>query len=328
MNVSDITTWVLAALLVVSAVGVIFLTLSHRRYRRTHRELIAERERLLTVYEKNPAAVMTVDRDLTVTYANTKVSEIIGKDVSEVVGAKCHDTIVGQNEPCNGCLVQQVFATGRPASRIKHEMTTAGKENWLSQTWYPLRDANGEIDSVVEMATDISELKLDPLTSLPNRVLLRDRLDVALASARRHGLKVAVLFMDIDGFKEINDTLGHAAGDAVLTGVAERLRGIVRQDETLSRFGGDEFVLLLPAMESRSDAQNAAARVAEHLESPFVIGRDQVAVTMSVGIAHYDGGDETARQLLDRADEAMYEAKSVGGGCFAVSERSEVKTGV
>jgi diguanylate cyclase (GGDEF)-like protein/PAS domain S-box-containing protein len=305
----------IAALVLVAFVAItIEVTLS--RYRQTARELRAERERLKTLYEKNPAAVITLDRDLTVSYANEKVANVVGTGLEKIVGYTCHEAITGDEVPCEGCMVEKVFETGQPQSRIKHETTTAGRENWLSQVWYPLFSAEGHIESVVEIASDVSGLKLDPLTSLPNRILLRDRLDVAMASARRHGQEVAVLFMDIDEFKSINDTLGHAAGDAVLTGLAERMRGIVRQDETFARYGGDEFVLLLPAVESAEQLVAIAERISGHLESPFVVEGRDLRISTSIGIAVFAGDSETASDLIDRADAAMYAAKSSGGGTY------------
>ncbi len=314
LSPSGESTFVRVIVLVLIVVGVIFLELIRTRYRYASQELETERQRLQTMYEKNPSPVITLDRDLTVSYANEKVASVVGSDVATIVGQKCHKAIVGLEEPCDGCLADQVFRTGKPQSRIKHETTTAGRENWLSQVWYPLYDGEGEIESVVEVASDVSGLKLDPLTSLPNRILLRDRMDVALASARRHGQAVAVLFMDIDGFKEINDTLGHAAGDAVLAGLAERLRGIVRQDETFARVGGDEFVLLLPAVDSVESAERMAGRIIDHLDAPFVWDGHHMRVSASIGIALFAGDAETAEGLLERADAAMYVAKSEGGG--------------
>jgi diguanylate cyclase (GGDEF)-like protein len=171
------------------------------------------------------------------------------------------------------------------------------------------------VDSVVEIATDVSELRLDALTGLPNRLLFRDRLDVALAGAARRGSRLALLFLDIDGFKDVNDQMGHAAGDRLLMGVAERMRGIVRQDETLGRLGGDEFVLLVPSLEEGEEAVRLAERVLRHVRPPFVVDGRQVAVTLSIGICVCDCGAEapSAGELMREADEAMYRAKERGG---------------
>ncbi len=300
---------------VLAILGEIALT----RYQRTSRELRAEQVRLRSLYEKHPSPIVALDRELQVTFLNDRAVEAVGLPAESVRGQVCHKAIMGIDQPCEGCLVEQVFETGKPHSRIKHEVTLGGRENWLAQVWYAIPGADGEVESVVEIASDVSALKLDELTSLPNRLLLRDRLDIALAGAKRHGQLMAVLFMDIDGFKRVNDTMGHAAGDALLTGFAERLRGIVRQDETLARVSGDEFVLLLPSVESGEDVGRTAARIIEHLRAPFVIGGRDLPITASIGITLFAGGEATAEELLDRADQAMYAAKSQGGNTFRTS---------
>lgn len=289
------------------------------RYRRTQRQLEAERARLQALYEDNPSAIVSLDRDLVVSYVNRRAERLVGKPRSVLEGRRCYEAFVGGDAPCEGCLAPQVFETGETHSRIKHERTVTGRENWLSQMWYPLFDTNGRVESIVEIATDISELKLDPLTSLPNRLLFRDRLDVALAGARRHGQMLAVLFIDIDGFKEINDELGHAAGDVVLRSVADRMRSAVRQDETLARIGGDEFVLLVPTLDHPNDVERIAARVLSQLDESFHVGDSTLHITVSVGACVYQGGTATGADILDAADASMYEAKNAGGGTYRVA---------
>jgi diguanylate cyclase (GGDEF)-like protein len=285
------------------------------RYRATAGELENERRNLRALYEHHPSAIVTLDRDLDVRYANLRTSDVVGRPRTDLVGTHCYRSIMGLEEPCDGCLVAQVFETGSPHSRIKHEVTVAGKENWLSQLWYPLLDEEGAVESVVEIASDVSELRLDALTGLPNRLLFRDRLDVALAGAARRSSRLALLFLDIDGFKEVNDQMGHAAGDRLLTGVAERMRGIVRQDETLGRLGGDEFVLLVPSLEESEEAVRLAERVLGQVRPPFVVDGRQVPVTLSIGICICDCSAEapSAGELMREADEAMYRAKERGG---------------
>lgn len=309
-----------ATVIVLAAVAAGIGEMVLRRYRRTAAELHAEQRRLQSLYDTNPAAIITLDRDMTVSYLNTKAQELVGLPAARIKDHACHLAIMGSDQLCEGCLVPQVIETGRPHSRIKHEITAGGKENWISQVWYPLLAADGSVESVVEIAADVSELKLDPLTGLPNRILFRDRMEVAMASARRHSQRMAVLFMDIDGFKGINDSLGHAAGDTLLTGFAERLRGIVRQDETLARISGDEFAILLPSVEGHEDAEIVASRVIDQLKNPFVLGGKNAPITVSIGAAVYDGGDTSLEVLLARADSAMYEVKDRGGNGYQQAE--------
>jgi diguanylate cyclase (GGDEF)-like protein len=156
----------------------------------------------------------------------------------------------------------------------------------------------------------------DGLTGLPNRMLLRDRLAQALAAARRGGDHVGLLYLDLDGFKGVNDRLGHEAGDRVLVGVAQRLRPLLREEDTLARLGGDEFAVLLPRIDSRTSAELVAERILEALLVPFGRGAKSARLGCSIGIAIAleDGADPEL--LLRRADEAMYAAKASGKNCW------------
>jgi diguanylate cyclase (GGDEF)-like protein/PAS domain S-box-containing protein len=150
----------------------------------------------------------------------------------------------------------------------------------------------------------------DPLTGLPNRVLLLDRLEVALAQRQRSG--VALVFVDLDHFKLVNDSLGHAAGDALLTAAATRIRAVVRPGDTVARFGGDEFVVLAEPVIDERDAEGLAERLAAALAEPFDLDGEEVFVTASIGIALASGADGDAHALLRDADAAMYRAKEAG----------------
>ena len=154
----------------------------------------------------------------------------------------------------------------------------------------------------------------DALTALPNRVLFRDRLEQAIAQAHRHGTRLAVLFVDLDNFKQINDTLGHAIGDQVLQQAASRLAGCIRDSDTVGRHGGDEFLVLLTDVNLPVDADAIAGKIAATLDTPSHIGNNILRLSASIGISLYpDDGDE-ADMLIDRADAAMYLAKRRGAG--------------
>lgn len=155
----------------------------------------------------------------------------------------------------------------------------------------------------------------DPLTGLANRTLFDDRLEHALAQAKRHGRKMAVMFIDLDGFKAINDTRGHEAGDQVLIGVAERLVGMTRADDTVARLGGDEFLYLVSELSSAEAAARVARKVSDGVCAPLPIPcGDPIAVLCSLGVALYPADGRTVSELVQRADEAMYRAKHAGGG--------------
>ena len=161
----------------------------------------------------------------------------------------------------------------------------------------------------------------DPLTGLPNRTLFLDRLDAALQRARRQHSKVAVLFVDLDGFKRVNDTLGHEVGDEVLAGVARRLRGALRRSDTVARLGGDEFGVIVEDLGLPSDAARAAEQVAAALERPIVGGGRPHAMQASIGTALSGIDGDAPDELLRCADAEMYRAKSrrTGGGLRAVA---------
>jgi diguanylate cyclase (GGDEF)-like protein len=156
----------------------------------------------------------------------------------------------------------------------------------------------------------------DFLTGLPNRLLLNDRIEQAIASARRHRRPLAVLFMDIDGFKYVNDSLGHLTGDKLLQSVAKRMLSCVRAPDTVSRQGGDEFVVLLQEMLHKDDAAITATRILRVLAEAHTVGRHELHVMASIGVSFYpeDGGD--AETLIKNADTAMYQAKEAGHNSF------------
>lgn len=150
----------------------------------------------------------------------------------------------------------------------------------------------------------------DPLTGLPNRLLLQDRLRHATLRAERSRAAAAVLFVDIDGFKGVNDTLGHEAGDQVLVAVAQRLSHLVRASDTVARIAGDEFVLLCEDLDRRADAEIICERVRESFAEPFLVGVGEPRVTASVGMAYAGPGDAITEALIAEADRAMYRAKA------------------
>ncbi|HVS26468.1 MAG TPA: diguanylate cyclase [Burkholderiales bacterium] len=156
----------------------------------------------------------------------------------------------------------------------------------------------------------------DALTTLPNRTLMLDRLEQALVQARRNKRGVALLFIDLDNFKEVNDNLGHLIGDAVLCAVAERLVKCVRQGDTVSRQGGDEFVIILPNMQQREDARPVAQKILDAFAAPFVVGGRDFVITASIGISLYPEHGESAPTLMKNADSAMYRAKELGKNKF------------
>ena len=162
----------------------------------------------------------------------------------------------------------------------------------------------------------------DPLTGLANRRLLIDRLSMAMVHARREQSDMALLYLDLDGFKEINNTLGHAAGDALLKMTAARLAETVREEDTVARLGGDEFVIVL-RLSGAAHASQVASKVIEAVSQPYLIEGRSASITVSVGIGLYPVHGEDADTLLKSADLALYEAKGAGKNVYRISSGSK-----
>ncbi|THF56570.1 EAL domain-containing protein [Pseudothauera rhizosphaerae] len=190
-----------------------------------------------------------------------------------------------------------------------------------------IRDRDGRLTNYAAVFSDISQLKeneahirhlayFDPLTGLPNRRLLEDRLQVALAHAHRNRNRTGLLFIDLDRFKRINDSLGHEVGDHLLVEIARRLCSCLREDDTVARMGGDEFVAVLSDIADPDDAAHTATRIIEALRRPVQIGEHELTVTTSVGISIFPDDGREATTLIKNADTAMYRAKAEGRNAF------------
>jgi diguanylate cyclase (GGDEF)-like protein/PAS domain S-box-containing protein len=191
----------------------------------------------------------------------------------------------------------------------------------------PLRDAGGKVYGAVGAFIDITTRRnmeeqirrmahFDSLTNLPNRILLMDRLEQALAISQRNHSKTSVIFMDLDHFKEINDSLGHHVGDMLLQQVAERIRSALREVDTVSRLGGDEFVVVLPELRHTEDATTIAQKLVRALDEDFFISGDKLRISPSLGISVYPDHAADASTLIRLADKAMYHAKQGGRNTY------------
>lgn len=222
--------------------------------------------------------------------------------------------------------------TGEPFSFDYRMIRKDGSVAWLRDEAVLIRDEVGETSYWQGVMTDITERKTlerelerrathDTLTGLPNRALLVERLGQALSRTRRRGSELAVLFVDLDDFKEVNDSSGHEVGDLVLAGVAGRLKATVRPEDTVARLGGDEFVVLIEDTD-RKRMFLAAERIAATLETPLDIGGSRLSVTASIGVALGDSGTKGPGDLLRKADQAMYRAKDDGKARHVILDRN------
>jgi diguanylate cyclase (GGDEF)-like protein/PAS domain S-box-containing protein len=273
-------------------------------------------------------AVLSIDMSGNVTYLNRVAERMTGWPQKEAVGRPLAQVFQiidgGTREPAPDpmeCAIQQNRTVGLTRNCIL--IRRNGQESAIEDAAAPICDSAGEITGAVIVFRDVdaaraSALEMshlaqhDPLTDLPNRSLLIQRLSQAIALAGRHHRHLAVLFLDLDHFKDVNDTLGHATGDKLLQSVAERLRSSVRKSDTVSRQGGDEFVVLLSEVRQKKDAVLAAEKLIKAVTASYPIALHDLVITASVGISFYPDDGEDAPSLLTAADTAMYHAKDHG----------------
>ncbi len=222
--------------------------------------------------------------------------------------------------------VNEAMRTHQSAPDFRGELEQTCKDGstvWTDVTTTSMFNANGQFIGLLGIARDISDRKRaeariqylaqhDPLTGLPNRDLFSDRLGQALALARRNNGMLALMFLDLDRFKPVNDQYGHSMGDLLLQEVARRIEACLRKADTVARIGGDEFVVLLHHIEAQHNANTVAEKIREVLEEPFKIEQRTIKVSASIGIAIFPNDGTSELELSKRADEAMYVAKRNG----------------
>ncbi|HEY5763643.1 MAG TPA: EAL domain-containing protein [Rhodocyclaceae bacterium] len=303
--------------------------LENRVVERT-RELRDSNERLTLlseVVEQNPVGILIADRSGRIDYVNPAYSTLTGQPASRLVGQPLELLLAVDHMRAAAEATPAVLDGGPEWQDEQVSYRDDGGEYWERLRILAVRDANGNSSHLLMIREDISERReqeeriayqahYDALTALPNRVLALDRLVQVTGQARRDGERAGVMFLDLDNFKEINDTLGHEAGDELLQLAATRLRGAMREADTVARLGGDEFLVILAGLGRGKDAAGVADKIIESFTAPFpVAGRDLV-VSPSIGLSIFpDDGDEPA-VLLRNADLAMYEAKEAGRNTY------------
>ena len=290
------------------------------------------------IVNSSPDLVYMLDRNGCFTFLNDRVESLLGFSKEELLG-KHYSELIDEDHLETARHVFNERRTGNRAAnnvevRLKSRLARRGprlfhaQSVWMELTAMGIYADNNErtrdnFQGTYGTARDISERKEaeevinfqayhDLLTHLPNRALLKDRLSLAIAHARRNKRKLAVMFLDLDRFKVVNDTLGHSMGDRLLKAVANRLQSCLRRGDTLSRFGGDEFTLLLPEVRTRDDVVVIAGKILDRLSGPFVIDGHELFVGASIGIALYPEAGDSEEALIQNADIAMYHVKARG----------------
>ena len=276
-------------------------------------------------------AVLRTDLHGNVSYLNRIAEELTGWRRKEAQGRPVADVLrfidgLSRTAIDNALgLATQEAETAKATANCKNCILVRrdGIEFGIESKVTLIRDQDGSITGAVVAFHDVSEARAkslemshsaqhDVLTDLPNRVLFNDRLTQAITLAQRQGKQLAVMFVDLDHFKKINDSLGHDVGDKLLQSVAERLTACIRRSDTVSRLGGDEFVILLSQVEHAEDAAFSARKILRALTVPHTIDNKNLDINVSIGVSTYPGDGQDAESLINRADNAMYEAKQNG----------------
>ncbi len=315
--------------------------------------LFEEKERAEVTLNSIADAVVSIDISNNITYLNIVAENMTGwqldeamghsvEDVFKIVDATTHETI--QNPMTLAIQQNRAMSLTPNCALVRRDGCEAGIEDSAA----PIHDRRGQVTGAVMVFHDVSKtraqaLKMsyqaqhDILTDLPNRALFSDRLSQALVLAQRQKTKLAVLYLDVDHFKHINDSLGHAIGDCLLRSIVQRLLACVRSSDTVSRQGGDEFVILFSEMAHPEDAIVGANKILQALSMPYLIERHDLHITVSIGIAAYPDDGAEAETLMKHADLAMYFAKESGRNNYKffksemndrAVERQSIETGL
>jgi len=286
-----------------------------------------ERARLAQIVESSNDAIFSISLDGVITSWNRGAESVFGYTACEIIGRQI-STIIPPERFDERSRILQMTLSGE---QVRHFETTRikkdGSQIYVSISSSPIKNADGKIIGNSVIAHDVTERRKmeeiikhqahhDTLTDLPNRQLFMNFLSLELAQARRNEKKLALLFLDLDGFKQVNDTLGHSYGDRLLQGVAQRLKACIRESDTVARLGGDEFTVLMPDLIQTDDVGIVLKKILGVFETPFVLDDVAVDTTSSIGVCMFPNDGEYSEELMKKADIAMYDAKGSGGNSY------------
>ncbi len=277
-----------------------------------------------STYDAIPTPTIVVDKNCKIIQVNNSACLEVDEKRNKLIGKHCHTIFHPLYITVDECPVCQHIILEQSLDSFVMEFR---RENiWREFTLTPFQMI-GDIEGIVHVSPDVTrrkedqdkliyQAKYDQLTGFPNRVLATDRLDMTIKHAERDNVSAAIMFIDIDNFKNINDTLGHIFGDKVITEVSKRIAENLRDSDTLARWGGDEFLIILPALNSVSESEKIAEKILGKLSVPIMLDQKEFVITVSIGIAGYPNDGDNANSLLSHADAAMYDAKNSGKNTY------------
>jgi diguanylate cyclase (GGDEF)-like protein/PAS domain S-box-containing protein len=289
---------------------------------------ISARQRLRAITDALPAMIGYIDKDERYTFLNGAFRSWLGVDPDASVGRHFADIFGAETYAARAPMFRRCLAGERIVFEVYTE-TVAGRKT-LQIDYIPDFTPDGAVAGFYTLGSDVTELKdaqrqlgmlvrSDSLTGLANRYQFNEALPLALARCGRSGMAMALMFLDVDHFKQVNDTLGHAAGDTILKEFAQRLQQNMRSTDTVARLGGDEFVVILEGLRNDDEPQLVARKILAGIDRPFEVDGRRLNVTTSVGIAVHTSAAEGAADLLARADAALYQAKAAGRNTYRLS---------
>ena len=298
----------------------------------------SERRLLLAeaVFDNTNEGIMIVNRNLMIRTVNHGFEKLLGYSKKEIKG-KSFESFISKHHDVTFYkqIWQQVFKKGH----WQGEIWGTKKNGNLLPYWLniaTIRDKAGKIINYIGALSDISVIKQseeklaflahhDPLTKLPNRLLLVSNLEHAIKRAKRDACKIAILFLDLDKFKEINDTFGHSYGDAILKAVTRRFQEVMREEDTIARIGGDEFIMLVEDIKEITDIEIVLSKILDIFEKPFLINKDSFNLSSSIGVSVYPDDGIQIEDLIKNADTAMYQAKDEGRNTYRFYKQKMTK---
>jgi diguanylate cyclase (GGDEF)-like protein/PAS domain S-box-containing protein len=283
--------------------------------------------RLRTIADNLPALIAYFDAGQVLRFINKPPEEQFGQGLGEMTGRTMKEVLGNAEYEKRRPHIEAALRGERVT--FEHRTSTNGRDHHLQIDYVPEFGASRQVVGVFALIQDITRRKQkeerlesaalhDSLTGLANRQLLADRVSLAIAHARRNKSAMAVVYLDLDGFKEINDTLGHDAGDSLLKTVAQRLVAAVREVDTVARLGGDEFAIALWQVSGAGDAARVASKVIQAVSKHYDIGGRAVNITISAGVGLYPAHGRDAATLLKSADLALHDAKDSGKNAYRV----------